>query len=68
MGAAAGLLATLLLLIALIISLAIGPGGDPSLPNVNDAQFFPAFLQANLSTIRSASWLRATTPSSGVVS
>lgn len=59
MGAAAGLLATLLLLIAFVISLAIGPGGDPSLPNVNDAQFYPAFLQANLSTIRAVMLLQS---------
>ncbi len=52
MGAAAGLLAALLLLAGLVISLVTGPAGDPSPPNVNDAQFYPAFLQANLSSAR----------------
>lgn len=52
MGAASGLLATLLFLIAAVIFLGTDPSGTPSLPNVAGAQFFPDYLQANLSQIR----------------
>lgn len=52
MGAASGLLATLLFVIALIVLLGTGPGGDPALPNVKHAEFAPTFLAANLSEIR----------------
>jgi hypothetical protein len=52
MGAASGLLATLLFVIAFIVFLGTSPGGDPSLPNVAAADTAPAFLAAHLSAIR----------------
>ncbi len=52
MGAASGLLATLLFVAALIVFLSTSPGGSPSMPNINQAQFSPDYLQANLSQIR----------------
>jgi hypothetical protein len=52
MGAASGLLATLLLVIAFIVFLGTSPGGDPSLPNIAQADTAPAFLAAHLTAIR----------------
>jgi hypothetical protein len=52
MGAASGLLATLLFVVALIVFLGTSPGGDPSLPNIKHAELAPAFLAAHLSEIR----------------
>lgn len=52
MGAASGLLATLLFVIAFVVFLSTSPGGTPALPNINHAEFFPNYLQANLSEIR----------------
>jgi hypothetical protein len=52
MGAASGLLASLLLVIAFIVFLSTSPGGDPSLPNIAGADNAPAFLAAYLDEIR----------------
>ena len=52
MGAASGLLATLLFVVAFIVFLGTSPGGDPSLPNIAQADTAPAFLAAHLSAIR----------------
>jgi hypothetical protein len=52
MGAASGLLASVLLVIAFIVFLGTGPGGDPALPNIAGADTAPGFLAANLSEIR----------------
>lgn len=52
MGAASGLLATLLFVISFVVFMSTGPGGSIELPNVNHAQAFPDYLQANLSEIR----------------
>jgi hypothetical protein len=52
MGAASGLLATLLFVIAFIVFMGTSPGGATGLPNVNHAELFPDYLQANLSEIR----------------
>lgn len=52
MGAAAGLLATLLFVIAFVVFLGTDPGGDPSLPNVAKAELAPAYLAQNLTEVR----------------
>lgn len=52
MGAATGLLATLLFVIAFIVFLGTSPGGDPQLPNIKHADTAPAFLAAHLTAIR----------------
>lgn len=52
MGAASGLLATLLFVIAFIVFLGTSPGGDPAVPNIADADTAPAYLSAHLSAIR----------------
>ena len=52
MGAASGLLATLLFVIAFIVFLGTSPGGDPSLPNIAQADTAPAYLAAHLTAIR----------------
>ena len=52
MGAASGLLATLLFVIAFIVFLGTSPGGDPALPNIKHADTAPAFLAAHLTAIR----------------
>jgi len=53
MGAASGLLATLLFVVAFIVFLVgADPGGDPELPNIKHADFAPSYLAAHLSEIR----------------
>ena len=52
MGAASGLLATVLFVVAFIVFLGTSPGGDPALPNVQHADLAPSFLAAHLSPIR----------------
>ncbi len=52
MGAASGLLATLLFVIAFAVFLSTSPGGDPALPNIKHADLAPSYLAANLSAIR----------------
>ena len=52
MGAASGLLAALLFVAAFIVFLGTSPGGDPSLPNVAQADTAPAYLAAHLTAIR----------------
>ncbi len=52
MGAASGLLATLLFVIAFVVFLSTDPGGSPALPNVAKAEFAPSYLEANLSEVR----------------
>ncbi len=52
MGAASGLLATLLFVIAFIVFLTTSPGGDPEFPNINHAQFAPAYFTEHLSPVR----------------
>ena len=52
LGAASGLLATLLFVIAFIVFLGTSPGGDPSLPNIAQADTAPGFLAAHLTAIR----------------
>ena len=52
MGAASGLLATLLFVIAFIVFLGTSPGSDPQLPNIAHADTAPVYLAAHLSAIR----------------
>ncbi len=52
LGAASGLLATLLFLVAFVIFLGTSPGGDPALPNISHADTASSYLAANLSAIR----------------
>ncbi len=52
MGAASGLLATVLFAIAFAVFLGTSPGGDPALPNIKHADLAPGFLAAHLSAIR----------------
>ena len=52
MGAASGLLATLLFVIAFIVMLGTSPGGSPSLPNIQNASLAPAFIGQHLTAIR----------------
>ncbi len=52
LGAASGLLATLLFVVAFVVFIGTSPGGDPVLPNIRDAEAAPAFLAAHLSAIR----------------
>ena len=52
MGAASGLLATLLFVIAFVVFLSTSPGGDPALPNIKHADLAPQYLAANLSEVR----------------
>ena len=53
LGAASGLLATALFIAAFIVFLAgAHPTGDPALPNINHAEFAPAYLASYLSQIR----------------
>lgn len=51
-GAASGLLASVLFVLAFIVFLGTSPGGDPSLPNIAGADTAPAYLAANLDEIR----------------
>jgi hypothetical protein len=59
MGAASGLLATLLFVVAFIVFLTTDPMGTPPLPSVENAQEAPAFLAANLSAYRIELLLRS---------
>jgi hypothetical protein len=59
MGAASGLLATLLFVIAFIVFLTTSPGSDPKFPNIAHAQFAPAYLTVHLSEIRVVTLLTA---------
>lgn len=52
MGAASGLLATLLFVVAFAVFLSTSPGGDPALPNIKHAEQAPAYIAANLSAVR----------------
>ncbi len=52
LGAASGLLATLLFAIAFVVFLGTSPGGDPALPNISHADAAPSYLAAHLSAIR----------------
>ncbi len=52
LGAASGLLATLLFVVAFVVFIGTSPGGDPVLPNIRDAEAAPAFMAAHLSAIR----------------
>jgi hypothetical protein len=57
-GAASGLLASVLLVIAAIVLLATARG-DPSLPDVSSARFAPAYFAENLNSIRLLALLTA---------
>ncbi len=52
MGAASGLLATVLFVIAFIIFLSTDPAGTPSLPNIDNAQLAPDYLSLHVNPIR----------------
>jgi len=56
MGAASELLATLLFVVAFVV-IATSPGSDPEFPNVNTAQFTPAYLTEHLNQIRAVTLL-----------
>lgn len=59
MGAASGLLATLLFIVAFVILLGTSPGGSPRLPNIKYASFAPSFIATHLTAIRMTVMLTA---------
>jgi hypothetical protein len=52
MGAASGVLASVLFVLAFIAFLSTGPTGDTPIPTIEDAQDAPGFIGANLTSFR----------------